>query len=227
MLLIIVPVLITLSAIGLILGRWRVAHRKQTRLRQLRTWATESSTLDPLLQQWFQQMSPPELELMLELLQGYCASLQWELDWLFTPQIKNAPALHTALVESVSAYARTILLSLQMAEDVRVYQIYLAFEKRPNARRQQMLVEQLYAKIHDQHETPTVRGFFRKFSGSSMTHSERVAAIQQAFAREPGRTMAALKEVVSAEHAITAEYIGPSLTSSTYMTSSTDMTSLR
>ncbi|MCB0061258.1 MAG: hypothetical protein KDE19_04065 [Caldilineaceae bacterium] len=192
--------IIILVVIGLILARWRVMVRKRRRLQGLRTWARQSLALDPVLQQWLQQMSPAQFEVLLDLLDGYCVSLNWKLDWLFTPHIKNAPVLYSALEESLSAYARTILLSLQTVEDVHAYEAFLAFDKQPNARKQSALVQQLYAKLQHEGVAPQPKGrFFRRFSNETPTHSDRVDAIRQAFAQNPARAMAFLKEVLATE----------------------------
>lgn len=197
MLLINISILITFSLIGLILVQWRRRYQQRSRLRRLRTWATQSTAVEPVLQAWIEQMSSAQLTVLLDLLHGYCASLHWQLDWLFMPQIESAPALHTAVEEGVSSYARTILLSLQLAEDVQAYQAYLAFEKQPYARKQQPLVQNLYAKIQHERVTPAVQGFFRRFSDQDTTQTDQVAAIREAFAQDPANAMGALKEVLA------------------------------
>lgn len=197
MFLITVSIFITFSFIGIILVRWRALYQKRTRLHALRTWAMRSSAVEPLLQQWIEHMPPEQLAVLLDLLDGYCTSLKWQLDWLFASEIQNAPTFHSALEEGVSTYARTILLSLQMAEDVRAYQAYVAFEKHPNTSAQRKLVQQLYTKIQHEHITPTAQGFFRRSSEQPITHNDRVAAVRAAFTADPARAMAALKEVLT------------------------------
>lgn len=202
MLLPFLTVLVPLSIIGLLLRRWRMLYRKQLRVRQLRTWAAESTLLDPVSKQWIRALPRPQLEVLLDLVQGYCVSLKWELDWLFAPQLQQAPALYSALEESIVAYIHAILLSLQMVDDVQAYRLYLTFDKRPHARRQRALVQELYAKIHHQRPVPKVQGVFSRFSRSPSTHQAQINAIRQAFAQEPARTMAAFKEVVVAKKTV-------------------------
>lgn len=197
MFLIIISIFITFSFIGFLLVRWRALYKKRTRVRALRTWAMRSSLIEPVLRQWIEHMPPDQLEVLLDLLEGYCTSLKWKLDWLFVAEIQNAPTLHSALEEGVSTYARTILLSLQMAEDVRAYQAYVAFEKHPHAHAQRNLVQQLYTKIQHERITPVAQGFFRRSSEQTITHSDRVAAVRAAFTEDPARTMGALKEVLT------------------------------
>ncbi|MBV7329475.1 hypothetical protein KFU94_14730 [Chloroflexi bacterium TSY] len=193
------PLLIIFLTIGVILRSRHTAKQKQKHIRELRAWSTQSKTLDPVSQQWIQQLSNSESEVLLDLLNGYCASLNWELGWLFTSQIDRAPALKAALEESVSVYARAILLSLQMEDDVRAYHAYLAFEKKPNARKQRALVQQLYRKLNNQNFMQPTRGFFRRFSRRGATHKEQITAIQRAFERDPAFTMAALQEILISE----------------------------
>jgi len=202
MFLTILSVLLPLLIIGLLLQRWRVLYRTQKRIRHLQTWGTQSAMIDPVARQWLQQLPHTQLEVLLDLLQGYCASLNWELDWLFDPQLKKAPALHAALEESVATYLRVLLLSLQMTEDVHAYHAYLAFDKQPYAHRQRMLAQQLYARLHHQRVPPKVQGFFSRFSRTTRRYQDQVTAIRQAFADDPARAMAALKAVLVAEEAV-------------------------
>ncbi len=177
--------------------RRQARRRKQASVLQLRTWAAEHQALDPALQQWMKRLSATEAEVLFDLLNGYCTSLQWELTWLFAPQIKKAPALQAILEENVSAYARTILLALQMEADVQAYQAYVAFEQKPTDRSHRTLVEQLYVKVDDGGLTPQVKRFWGRFSRKGVTTKQQVTAIQQAFERDPAKAMAFLKEALS------------------------------
>ncbi len=192
------PILLTFLMVGFILYRGRVAYQQQARIRHLRTWAKENPALDPIVQLWIAQLPAAEVAVLLDLLHGCCLSLKWELDWLFTPQIEKAPALQSALTESVNAYARMILLSLHMEEDVRAYHAYLAFDKQPYARQQQAIVQQLYAKIYGGDGRAVSKKLFRRSARAGTSHSEQVAAVRQAFDRDPMRTMAAFKDLLAA-----------------------------
>ncbi|MCB0107634.1 MAG: hypothetical protein KDE53_17055, partial [Caldilineaceae bacterium] len=149
---------------------------------------------------------------LLDLLDGYCKSLNWELRWLFAPQIKKAPALRLALEESVSAYVRAILHSLQMEADIQAYQAYVAFEKNPTGRKQRTLVQQLYQKVNDDHFTPPTKRLLGRFRRKDPTTKAQVAAIQQAFERDPARTMALLKDVLAADAVVTVAQVRHELT---------------
>lgn len=199
MFLLFVSLFIILLTIGIILRTRRMRKQKQASIQQMRVWSVQNQTLDPVSQQWIQQLSSSESKVLLDLLNGYCTSLNWELGWLFTPQIEKAPALKAALEESVSAYARAILLSLQMEDDVYAYHAYLDFEKNPRARKQRVLVQHLYQKINNTNITSPTRRLFRVFSRRGPSHKEQIAAIQRAFERDPAFTMAALQEVLVAE----------------------------
>lgn len=202
---IIMPFFITIAflIIGLLLRRWQLRRRKQARIHQLRTWIAQNQALDPVLQQWVQFLPPNEAELLLDLLNGYCTSLKWKLDWLFAPQLEKAPVLKSVLEESISAYTRAILLSLQLEEDVRAYEVYLAFEKSPT-RKQRVIVQRLYARINSENLIPPNQQFLRRFVSRSMTYREQVAAIQHSFDRDPASAMAALKAVLTSEALVTA-----------------------
>ena len=199
MLPLIIIILLSLFILGVIWRRKRDRQHKQARIQQLRTWAAHHQAIEPTLQQWMLRLPAAEAEVLLDLLNGYCTSLNWELGWLFAPQIEKAPALQAALAESVSAYAQTILRSLQMAEDVRAYHAYLAFDKKPTARKHRELVQQLYAKIDNQGATAPAKKFFRRFGKKTATRQQQIDAIRQAFERDPAHTMALLKETLLGE----------------------------
>ncbi|MEZ4664711.1 MAG: hypothetical protein R2911_44830 [Caldilineaceae bacterium] len=204
--------IIALFAVGMVWRRTRAAKQRRQQIAQLRRWATEHNALEPALQQWIQRLSTTEAEVLLELLNGYCTSLNWELNWLFAPQIQKAPALKMVLEESVSAYARAILHSLQMEADVAAFHAYVAFEKKPNARKQRPLVQQLYAKVNDAQLTPPTKRFLGRFARKEASTKAQVAAIQQAFERDPARAMAALKQVLATEAAFTVAQVRQELT---------------
>lgn len=196
-----VILLLILFYIGVIWRRRRARKQREQRIEQLRQWAAEHRLLEPALQQWIQRLPAPEAQILLELLDGYCTSLNWELNWLFAPQIKKAPALKLALEENVSAYARAVLHSLQMEADVRAYQAYVTFEQKPHAPKQKSLVQQLYHKVNDETFVPPTKRFFSRFGRKNHTNPDQVAIIQQAFERDPARAMAALKEVLATDAA--------------------------
>jgi len=193
----IILILLLLTLMATLFRRWQRRKRKQASISQLQRWAAEHQALDPTLQKWMTRLSAQEAEVLFDLLNGYCTSLNWELAWLFAPQIKKAPVLQALLEENVSAYARAILLSLQMEEDVRAYQAYVTFERRPTARSQQTLVEQLYHKVDQGGLTPPVKRLLGRFSRKGVTTKQQVTAIQQAFERDPAQAMELLKETLT------------------------------
>lgn len=197
MFLVIALILLSILILAIWWRRRREQKERQERIQQLRTWALRHEALDPALQQWIQRLSATEAEVLLELLQGYCASLNWELSWLFAPQIKKAPVLQAALEESVSSYVRTILRSLQMEADVRAYQRYVVFEKNPTARKQRTLVDQLYTKVNEGGLTPPAKRFLGRFTRKNATPKQQVEAIQHAFERDPAQAMEFLKEALA------------------------------
>lgn len=205
-------IIVLFFGVGLFWRRARTRKQRVLRIAQLRQWAADHGALEPALQQWIQRLPADKAQILLELLDGYCASLNWELNWLFAPQIAKAPELKLVLEESVSAYARAILHSLQMEADVAAYQAYVALEKDPNARKQQPLVEQLYEKVNHEQLTPPTKRFFGRFSRKGASAKAKIAAIQQAFDRDPALAMAALKEVLAADAGITVAQVRQELT---------------
>lgn len=206
----VVVLLFILSIIVIINHFWQKRQRvkrRQLQIRQLRQWASEHEALDPVLQQWLQRLTAAEAETLYTLLTGFCASLNWELSWLFAPQIQKAPELKRALEESVSAYARAILLSLQMEADVAAYQTYVAFAKKPGARKQRPLVEQLYQRLDQVEPAPVAKRFFGRMSRKKLTPKQQVTAIQAAFDKHPAQTMQLLKEVLAGDAAAVVEQV--------------------
>ncbi|MFN8495317.1 MAG: hypothetical protein U0350_47405 [Caldilineaceae bacterium] len=201
MILFVLILIFALFGLGIV---WERRHQRQRRLallQQLRTWAGQTTALDAELQAWIHDLSEEEANILLELLTGYCASLNWELTWLFAPHIDKAPILKQTLETHVVAYAQAILASLQIEEDVRVYQAYLAFVSKSAAHEQRRLAQKLYSRLCEAgliaRATPPQGRFFRRQS----EHKQQVAALQQAFAQEPEQTMALLQQTLSEETA--------------------------
>lgn len=219
MFLLMIIFLLLLLALTTFWRRRQERKQKRASVLQLRAWAAGHQALDPALQQWIARLSANEAELLFDLLNGYCTSLQWELTWLFTPQIKKAPALQSIVEESVSHYARTILIALQMESDVQAYQTYVAFEQKPTARSHRLLVEQLYHKIDQGGLTPPVKRFWSRFSRKGATTKQQITAIQQAFERDPAKTMEFLKEALSTDAAVVVQQVRHELDSTLLVSS--------
>lgn len=190
----------------------RSRRHKRALIQQLYAWAESNSALDRDLQQWIQRLPATEAAVLVELLTGYCASLNWELEWLFAAQIERAPLLKQALEENVTAYARAILTGLQVEQDVRAYHAYLEFARKPTARKQRTLVQKLYPRLEAQgltveNESPSKLRFLprfaamkpRKRANKAPTRKEQITAIQRAFENNPGRAMEALKQTLTKE----------------------------
>lgn len=206
---------IVLFSLTIVLGaqqRRKRRRRKQAMIRQLYAWAETNSTLEPELKQWIQRLPDADAAILVEQLSDFCAKLNWELTWLFAPQIERAPLLKQALEESVGAYVRAVLTGLRMEPDVRAYQRYLAFDSKPKARKHRFLVEKLYPKIQIElpTEESTVTSKFaflsqftarkaRKSADKPPSRQEQIAAIQHAFELNPGHTMEALKQTLAEE----------------------------
>ena len=207
-----------LLIIGVVWRRRRAMKQRRRQIEQLRRWAAQHSELEPALQQWIQRLPAAEAHVLLDLLNGYCTSLNWELTWLFAPQIQKAPELKRVLEESISAYVRAILYSLHMEADVAAFHTYVAFEKKPTARKHRPLVERLYQKVNHERLTPPTKRFFGRFARKEASTKEQIAAIQQAFERDPVHAMAALKQVLAADAAFTVAHIREQLTTPVQLT---------
>lgn len=200
--------LVLLFAVTLLLRRQQRQHQRAL-IRQFYTWVGQPHGLDATLQQWINALSDAEAELLVKLLQGYCASLNWELEWLFAPQIEKAPLLRDALVDSVRAYARTILTSLQMEVDVRAYQAYVAFSRKPTNRKQSALVQKLYRQISAAGIIPPLEKVKRRFLSKQPTRKHQITVIQQAFEQKPAQAMEVLKQLLIEDAATSVRAIKP------------------
>lgn len=198
------PLILLLPLILIVFGiiQQRRLARKHRRLllRQLRTWIGEQGSTDPHLKQWVNGLSASEADVLLDLLTGYCSSLNWELSWLFAPQLHTIPVLKRAIEEGVMAYMRSILTSLQLVEDVKVYTTYVDLLRKPTARKQSTLVEKLYQAMGEQGViTPIAkkRRWFRRVP----TRKQKISAIFGAFENKPVAAVATLKTMLANEGA--------------------------
>lgn len=226
--------ILLLFGINLLWQRRRERQRKLALTRQLYAWAGKQATLDPVLQQWIKRLPANEAAVLVELLEGYCHSLQWELAWLFAPQIERAPVLKAALEESVMTYAHSLLTALQMEADVQAYQTYVMFSGKPAARKHRPLVGKLYKQLDQAGltvvpEPPTKASFLRRYlpqrptnakaAQKALTHKEQVATIQRVFTQEPARAMESLKQVLLQDAVQTVADVQPQRQLSLDMTS--------
>lgn len=192
---------------SIVLWRQRLlqGHRQQT-LRQLRRWIGEQTTLDPELQRWLNGLSATESEVLVDLLDGYCTSLNWELSWLFTPHLQKTPVLKQALEEGISAYACSILASLQLVDDVYVYKTYLALSQKPQARQQYVIIQKLYKKLA---ERGALLAPEKQYSWWRRQPPQRqqIAAVTRVFDQDPGMAMALLKGLLIDEAEATVQQV--------------------
>ncbi len=194
-------ILLFILSLVLIIVVWqRRNERKQRRLvlRQLRGWLGAQGTIDPTLQRWVNSLSIREADVLLDLLTGYCTSLNWELAWLFTPQLQKVPLLKQAIEESVIAYARSILTSLQLMEDVFAYNAYIGLLQKPTGRNQFALIQKLYQALGEQSVIKPItkkQTWFRR----QPTRKQKIAAVVDAFENKPMPAMTTLKALLVME----------------------------
>lgn len=190
--LIILFLILILAVIGML---WRQRYQRQKRqqaLRELRRWVGEHTAIDPDLQRWVSGLSAAETHVLLDLLNGYCASLNWELAWLFSAQLEKAPMLKQALEEGVIAYACSILASLQLVDDVHAYKTYVALTQKPADRKQFTLVQKLYSAFSERGVIVPVKPKRRWFR-QQLTRKQQITAVIDAFEQDPALAMETLK----------------------------------
>ncbi|MEM7125864.1 MAG: hypothetical protein AAF702_06035 [Chloroflexota bacterium] len=208
MLPIIVIILLPLLILGYFLGRRRKRiERRKKRVQQihrLQRWMIQYQSEEPMFQLWKRSLSEKDSELLLELLEGYCTTLNWDLDWLLSSEIKKAPELQEALEVSISGYLETIFLSLQKDQDVQAYLSYLAFMEAPTAHKYRDLLKVLYGKLAQDGLIPLTQNSFRLLRWRRPTIKQQIAAIKYAFEQDPARPMQLLKEVLVEEGALKA-----------------------
>ena len=192
-----------LLVILLVVGGWlhqrrRTQKHRRLIMQQLRGWLSADETRDPQLQRWVNGLSTDEADVLLALVNGYFASLNWELRWLFSPQLQKTPLLQQAVEAAVLAYMRSILASLQLIDEVRAYNTYVDLLCKPNGRRQFSLIKKLYgALVAQEIVEPTVKK--RRILGSKAARKEQIAVVLGAFEREPAMAMATLKVLLAIE----------------------------
>ena len=192
---------------GIVLWRQRLVQgQRQQTLRQLRRWIGEQATLDPTLQRWMNGLSASESEVLVDLLDGYCTSLNWELSWLFTPHIQKTPMLKQALEEGISAYACSILASLQLVDDVYVYKTYLALSHKPQARQQYVIIQKLYKRLAERGVLLAAEKHHRWWRRQP-PQRQQIAAVTRVFDQDPSLAMAILKTLLIDEAEATVQQI--------------------
>lgn len=198
-----------LFLLGLFL-RWRNKRKElKEEVRQLRAWMVHYHSSNHAFQLWKSGLSLQECGVLLELARGYCNSLNWELDWLLSSQIERAPALQSAVETGVNAYLESIFISLQKVQDVQAYQVYQAFEKKPTARKNRAMVEQLYEKLSKDGLIPQAKRLLGRIARRKANLNQQAAAVQHAFEHNPARTMELLKEVLFDEDIPDIELVQP------------------
>lgn len=197
--------LIVLVAVIVLIFAWVQRRRRSRRqrvilLRQLREWLSADETLDPDLQRWINTLSADEADVLLDLLNGYFDSLNWELTWLFSPHLQKTPALKQALAEGVRSYMRSILASLQLVDDVRAYNTYLDLLKKPRGRHEYSLIQKIYSELAARKIVEPVtkkRGIFAQRA----VYKAQIESVFDAFERKPDAAMHSLKALLAAEAA--------------------------
>lgn len=199
-------ILIILAVIGVLWRQRSLRRRRQMTLRQLRRWIGEQTALDPELQRWMNGLGAGEAGVLLDLLDGYCTSLNWELSWLFTPHLQKTPVLKQALEEGVIAYACSILASLQLVDDVHLYKTYLALSQKPKARKQFALIQKLYKKLGEQGAlvaAETKHSWWRR----QPSPRQQIAAVTRVFDQDPALAMAILRTLLIDEAEATVQQV--------------------
>lgn len=197
MIVLLLVLILLIVGVGL-LQRRRTQQQRRLRLRQLRQWLGAQHTSNPYLQRWVNGLSTSEAEVLLDLLSGYCTSLNWELAWLFTPELQKVPALQQALEEGVKTYAGSILTALQLGEEMQMYKAYSALVQRPTQRKQFALIQKLYQEL-TQRGVITIDPKAKRWFRRQPTRKQQISAVIDAFEREPALAMSVLKALLVME----------------------------
>jgi len=190
-------VLLFLFCLGLFL-RWR--HRKNERkedVREMRAWMVKYQSPNHAFQLWKYGLSLQESEVLMDLARGYCTSLNWDLEWLLSSQLEKAPVLESAVEIGVNNYLESVFVSLQTERDVQAYQVYQAFEKKPTARKNRAMVEQLYDRLSRDGLIPKAKRLLGRVTRRQVNLNQQAAAIEHAFDNNAEHTMELLKEVLA------------------------------
>ncbi|MBX3012989.1 MAG: hypothetical protein KF832_15845 [Caldilineaceae bacterium] len=185
-------VLVVLAVIGMFWRRRYQQQQRQKALRELRRWIGEHTAIDPTLQRWVAGLSPAETHVLLDLLNGYCTSLNWELSWLFSHHLEKTPVLKQALEEGLVAYANSILASLQLIDDVHAYRTYVALTQKPAGKRQFALIQKLYKTFGERGVIVPVKAK-RRWLSRQPTRKQQIAAVISAFDQDSALAMDTLK----------------------------------
>lgn len=207
MTLIVLLLAIVVIVVGVRRQRQQARKQRQMMLHRLRDWLGVEEINDPGLQKWVNGLSAEEASVLLDLLNGYFASLNWEINWLFSPHLKKIPALQQAVEEGVLAYMRSILDSLQLVEDVRAYNTYLELVRKPKGRKQFSLIQKLYESLAAQKAIKpgkAKRGLFARRA----LQKEQIAAVLQVFDREPDLAMKSLKALLTNKAVADTQLLG-------------------
>jgi hypothetical protein len=187
--------LVGVGVVGVLWRRRYLRRQRQMALQKLRRWVGDNTTLDPELQRWVQGLSAGEATVLFDLLNGYCTSLNWELAWLFDTELEKVPLLKQALEEGVVTYACSILASLQLVEDVRIYKAYLALTQKPTGRKQFVLIQKLY-KTLEQHGALDANKIKPPWWRRQPTRRQQITAVITAFDQQPVLAIALLRTLL-------------------------------
>jgi hypothetical protein len=194
---------------GWALQRRRVRQQQRLLLHHLRQWVNTlpsdeelspaEGSQDADLQRWVSTLSADEAAVLLKLLKGFFASLNWEMNWLFSAHLSKSPALKAAVEAGVVAYMRAIFASLQLVEDAQAYKAYLEMAKKPGARRHRSRIRQIYAELVAQKIIKPAAKKRGLFSGKGVTPKSQIAAVLEAFETHPAAAMRALQARLASE----------------------------
>jgi hypothetical protein len=142
----------------IMLKRWAdkigIGRRKRERLQRFKAWAGGDLTgkvqpaaeAAPAFSTWLDNLSEKELAAFVQRISGFCADLNFELTWLFDPEIDNAPALKEALTELVLLFALVQWKALEAQDDIKVFSTFLAWQ----AGKARKLTPKLFMRLVEQ-----------------------------------------------------------------------------
>lgn len=117
--------------------------------------------------------------------------------------------MRSAVETGVSNYLESVFVSLQTEQDVQAYYVYQEFEKKPAARKNRRMVEQLYERLSRDGLIPKAKRLLGRMARRKANLGQQAAAVQHAFTHNPERTMELLKEVLSERDSSTIAMVQP------------------
>ena len=101
-----------------------VLNQKKSRALQFRVWVNRELVNIPELQAWVMELPDPALQALTEGALRYCATLNIQLSWLFTPDLEAAPAVRETIKAILVDFLAGCLHAVKQKEDIALFSVY-------------------------------------------------------------------------------------------------------